>query len=484
MLKKMKNGDLVLSKEEISALDRRAIDGGIPSLTLMRNAAAAVYRRILSLGVDLSAPVVVCGSGNNGGDGYALALLMEEAGIPVAALESAKPKSHDCAYYASRCTCPRVDEAALDGATLIVDAMYGFSFRGSLPASDAALARRINASRAFVLAIDLPSGTEADGDYCDDCVAADATCTFTAEKPATASYSALSHCGQVFVEDIGIPASAGVPEESPVRLIRSVEGMIREREENSHKGTFGTLAVLAGSADMPGAAYLCLSGALHAGVGLVKFASDDTALSVIKNRLSEPVFLSGGAEAIAQTSKTALLVGCGLGRGFDASLSALLRGADVPTVIDADGINFLASHIDVLKEMQAPAALTPHPMELSRLTGCGVEEINRNRVHTARAFTAEYGCYLLLKGSRTVIAAPDGRVRITVSGCSALAKGGSGDVLAGVVGALAAQGYDLFDALTVGAFLHGRAGEQLAVRFGAHGALPSQLPEEIGRLLG
>ena len=165
-------------------------------------------------------------------------------------------------------------------------------------------------------------------------------------------------------------------------------------------------------------------------------------------------------------------------------IEALLRGADVPTVIDADGINFLASHIDVLKEMQAPAALTPHPMELSRLTGCGVEEINRNRVHTARAFTAEYGCYLLLKGSRTVIAAPDGRVRITVSGCSALAKGGSGDVLAGVVGALAAQGYDLFDALTVGAFLHGRAGEQLAVRFGAHGALPSQLPEEIGRLLG
>lgn len=155
---------------------------------------------------------------------------------------------------------------------------------------------------------------------------------------------------------------------------------------------------------MPGAAYLCLSGALHAGVGLVKFASDDTALSVIKNRLSEPVFLSGGAEAIAQTSKTALLVGCGLGRGLTRRSARCCAGADVPTVIDADGINFLASHIDVLKEMQAPAALTPHPMELSRLTGCGVEEINRNRVHTARAFTAEYGCYLLLKGSRTVIA--------------------------------------------------------------------------------
>ena len=480
----MKDRELVLSKEEISALDRRAIDGGIPSLTLMRNAAAAVYRRIQTLGVDLAAPVVVCGGGNNGGDGYALAILMEDSGVPVAVLESAKPKSRDCIYYASRCDSPRVDESALDSATLIVDAMYGFSFRGSLSPHDAALTRRINASRAFVLAIDLPSGTEADGDYCDDCVTADATCTFTAEKPATASYSALSHCGQVFVEDIGIPASAGVPEESPVRLIRSVDGMIRDREENSHKGTFGTLAILAGSADMPGAAYLCATGALHAGVGLVKLASDASALGVLKNRLSEPVFLSGGAEAAAQTSKTALLVGCGLGRGFDASLGALLRGSDVPTVIDADGINFLASHIDVLKEMQAPAALTPHPMELSRLTGCGVEEINRNRVRTARAFAAEHGCFLLLKGSRTVIAAPDGRVRITVSGCSALAKGGSGDVLAGVVGALAAQGYDLFDALTVGAFLHGRAGERRAARFGAHGALPSQLPEEIGRLLG
>lgn len=216
----MKDRELVLSKEEISALDRRAIDGGIPSLTLMRNAAAAVYRRIQTLGVDLAAPVVVCGGGNNGGDGYALAILMEDSGVPVAVLESAKPKSRDCIYYASRCGSPRVDESALDSATLIVDAMYGFSFRGSLSPHDAALTRRINASRAFVLAIDLPSGTEADGDYCDDCVTADATCTFTAEKPATASYSALSHCGQVFVEDIGIPASAGVPEESPVRLIR------------------------------------------------------------------------------------------------------------------------------------------------------------------------------------------------------------------------------------------------------------------------
>lgn len=133
----MKDRELVLSKEEISALDRRAIDGGIPSLTLMRNAAAAVYRRIQTLGVDLAAPVVVCGGGNNGGDGYALAILMEDSGVPVAVLESAKPKSRDCIYYASRCGSPRVDESALDSATLIVDAMYGFSFRGSLSPHDA-----------------------------------------------------------------------------------------------------------------------------------------------------------------------------------------------------------------------------------------------------------------------------------------------------------------------------------------------------------
>ena len=226
-----------------------------------------------------------------------------------------------------------------------------------------------------MLAIDLPSGTEADGDYCDDCVTADATCTFTAEKPATASYSALSHCGQVFVEDIGIPASAGVPEESPVRLIRSVDGMIRDREENSHKGTFGTLAILAGSADMPGAALSLRDRRPARRCRAGQVASDASALGVLKNRLSEPVFLSGGAEAAAQTSKTALLVGCGLGRGFDASLGgAASRVGRAYRHRRRRHKNFLASHIDVLKEMQAPAALTPHPMELSRLTGCGVEE--------------------------------------------------------------------------------------------------------------
>ena len=479
----MKDRELVLSKEEISALDRRAIDGGIPSLTLMRNAAAAVYRRIQTLGVDLAAPVVVCGGGNNGGDGYALAILMEDSGVPVAVLESAKPKSRDCIYYASRCDSPRVDESALDSATLIVDAMYGFSFRGSLSPHDAALTRRINASRAFVLAIDLPSGTEADGDYCDDCVTADATCTFTAEKPATASYSALSHCGQVFVEDIGIPVSAGVPEESPVRLIRSVDGMIRDREENSHKGTFGTLAILAGSADMPGAAYLCATGALHAGVGLVKLASDASALGVLKNRLSEPVFLSGGAEAAAQTSKTALLVGCGLGRGFDASLGALLRGSDVPTVIDADGINNLAMDISIVADAKCPVILTPHFGEMAKICRTSVSEIQKAPLLCAQELAAQLKATIVLKGAHTIISSPDGSTFINQTGNPGLAKAGSGDVLTGILASLISQGMPPFEAAVCAVYLHGAAADRCIERMSEYFMQPDDILIDLGRLL-
>ena len=165
-------------------------------------------------------------------------------------------------------------------------------------------------------------------------------------------------------------------------------------------------------------------------------------------------------------------------------LADLLTASEVPAVIDADGINFLAAHINVLKEMRCPAALTPHPGEMARLTGTDVREVERNRIRTAGDFAQKYGCYLLLKGSRTVIAAPDGRIRINTTGNSALSKGGSGDVLAGVAASLAAQGYDLFDALTVAAYVHGKAGERLSALYGAHGARASRLPEEIGRLLG
>ena len=480
----MTNSEYVLSKEEISGLDRRTIESGIPSRTLMRNAAYAVYRRILALGADMSRTVIVCGGGNNGGDGYALALLMEESGIPVSVLESSAPKSDDCVYYSSLLRSARADISALASATLIVDAMYGFSFRGSLLGRDAEIAAAVNSSEAFVLAVDLPSGVSADGDFCEGCVCADATCTFTAEKYATASYPSKAKCGRVFVEDIGVPSSMLEKLSPGALLVRSADGMIKPRSDTGHKGSFGTLAVLAGCADMPGAAALCAAGALCSGVGLVKIASEEKVLDILKIKLDEPVYLRASVDAITESGASALLVGCGIGRGYDGMLADLLTASEVPSVIDADGINFLAAHINVLKEMRCPAALTPHPGEMARLTGTDVREVERNRIRTAGDFAQKYGCYLLLKGSRTVIAAPDGRIRINTTGNSALSKGGSGDVLAGVAASLAAQGYDLFDALTVAAYVHGKAGERLSALYGAHGARASRLSEEIGRLLG
>ena len=212
--------------------------------------------------------------------------------------------------------------------------------------------------------------------------------------------------------------------------------------------------------------------------------SDSETLGVLKNRLSEPVFvpfLSGKPSR----RYTALLVGCGIGRVYDNVLGDILREQQrITTIIDADGINYIASHINVLTEMQGDIILTPHPGEMARLTGRTVDYVNANREECARSFAMEFRCVLVLKGNRTVIASPTGQVSICPVGCSALAKGGSGDVLAGVIASLAAQGVSPYQAACVGVYAHALAGDRLAAVWGERGVLPHDLPREIGRILG
>lgn len=254
------------------------------------------------------------------------------------------------------------------------------------------------------------------------------------------------------------------------------------RASDSHKGSFGTLCMLCGCEDMPGAAFFAASGALRSGVGLVRIAADSTVRRVLQARLAEPVWLL--PSSLPDTRSDAFLCGCGLGRTRDTFLKTLLPKIRVPAVYDADCINFFAMHKDVMSRLVGEFILTPHEMEFSRLTGLSVEQIRRDRPAHASAFAKAHGCILVLKGHRTVVASPDGRVAVNTSGTHALAKGGSGDVLAGVISSLAAQGHALFDAACIGVYAHGLAGEQLAPRFGARGVLPSDLPLEIGRILG
>lgn len=261
--------------------------------------------------------------------------------------------------------------------------------------------------------------------------------------------------------------------------------LIKKRPEDSHKGLFGTLISLTGSRKMTGAAYLSSMGALRSGVGLLKLAADEYTQTVLKSCLFEAVYIF--PQEILKHTASAYLIGCGLGREYDGVLSSLLPSLEKKTVIDADGINYLSANINVLKNMRLSAyekILTPHPAEMGRLIGKDTAFVQAAREKIAADFAVKYGCVLVLKGKNTVVALPDGSVTVNTSGNSGLAKGGSGDVLAGVIASLCAQGYSCADAAVLGVYLHGLAADRLLEKHGAHGLLPRDLPAEIGVLLG
>jgi len=261
----------------------------------------------------------------------------------------------------------------------------------------------------------------------------------------------------------------------------SVLRSLLPRPDDSHKGTFGTLTMLCGSAMMPGAARLAASAALRSGAGLVRLAVPASVRPALQACLAEPVWLE--PEACADGKSTAFLAGCGLGRSSDALLRSLIPRIACPAVYDADAIRFLASDLPLLRSIGAPFVLTPHPAEFSALTGRSVAEIQSSRVPSASAFAKEYRCVLVLKGHGTVVALPDGETFVNTTGSASLAKGGSGDVLAGLIASLLAQGHSCGDAAKIGVYAHGLAGDRLEKTFGPRGVLPSDLPAEIGRIL-
>ncbi len=266
------------------------------------------------------------------------------------------------------------------------------------------------------------------------------------------------------------------------RIDASVLKTLLPRPSESHKGTFGTLCMFCGSEKMPGAAFLSAFGALRSGVGLLKLAASPSVSAVLQTRLAEPVWVS--PQEIENVQANAFLCGCGLSRAYDDLLEYLLPQIRIPAVYDADCINFLSLHKDVANRLQNEYILTPHPAEFHRLCGKSIAEIQQNRIGLAAEYAHLHRCVLVLKGHETVVASPSGEVAVNTSGNSALAKGGSGDVLAGVIASLVAQGHSCFDAACIGVYVHGKAGELLSETYGEHGALPSDLPVMIGKLLG
>lgn len=503
----------VLNAKGMRLLEAAAVEEGLDYLRLMENAGSAAARQIRALGgLAGRRAVILCGKGNNGGDGFVVArkLLDEQCDVTVVLL-CGQPQTPQSREMLSRLdgtgvsilnleTEPYIVSSAVKEAQLFVDAVYGIGFHGEIPDYLRGLFRLVNAAGVKTIAIDVPSGMDADSGLCDpDTLRADVTVTFTAMKPGLLTARASSLCGQIEVVSIGIDPRLLDQFTSEQTIIDwdMVASCFPPRAADSHKGTYGTVLSLCGSYGMAGAAILAARAALRCGAGLVNAALPRSIYPIAAGALPEAVFLPLPETENGQVSLDALpplrarlekadafLIGCGLGADREtASVTAeLLGAADCPIVLDADGINCAAQHIDIRKTIHAPLVLTPHPGEMARLLGCSIPEVQENRLEAARRFAEETGTVVVLKGHRTVIAAPGQSLLVNTTGNPGMATGGSGDVLAGMIASFLAQGMEPFRAAMCAVHLHGLAGDRAAARLSQHAMLPSDLLDELGGL--
>ena len=482
----------VYSSADVRDMDQAAIAGGISGLTLMDNAAGALYDTLVRAlhGIEGRRVVLFCGAGNNGGDGFALGARILEGGGQAAAVfvGDESRMTGDCRTMRERFTALEgeirpFDSGCLRGADAAVDAMYGTGFRGKLNGDCAEAARLINDFSGFRLAADLPSGIYSDyGGMCEGAVTVDATVTFSFPKPSCLLLPAAANCGRLIVADIGIPAHI-VQRYTPTFVMCSEQclELLPRRDRCAHKGHFGHALIVAGSARYTGAAYLATQAAVISGAGRVTAAVPAAIHGIMATKLTEamPHLLPDNAYlgkaslydimALCDNA-SAVLIGPGLGR--EESTGALVRDLasmiTMPVVFDADGINALAGHIDILSHMLKTAVLTPHDGEFARVFGTLPPGGARARMLAASDAAKQSGCVVLLKGHRTIIAAPDGRCAINPTGNPGMASGGTGDVLAGLTVSFMAQGLEPFDAACTAAWLHGAAGDDCARDIGEY----------------
>ena len=482
---------------------------GIPTRVLMERAgegvAAAIAKRQGPCAV-----LIFCGGGNNGGDGYAAALALGKRGFSPLAVDvfgkgqKSEAGKHFLAAYTALYGAPlSLSEGLAAKGDILVDALFGTGFSGVLPREVKAIVARFQESDAYKVAVDIPLGVNGENGCLDwTYIPVDMTVSLCFVKQGLLSYPAKEAVGELVNCDLGLDGKALQEVFSLSETVEkeSLAALLPPRAANSHKGSFGRVLGIVGSARYPGAALLAAEGALRAGCGLFTLASEgkvtDAALlrtpEILTLPLSPLSSLSESESAAVLTSAEgadAVLVGCGCGKseGLCRLLLDLMGKRGAPLVIDADGLNALAEAREAAEEAflfaRRPLVLTPHPLELARLTGLTVKVIQENRLSVAKDFAARWRLTLVLKGAATVVASPEGEVSVSTVGSSALAKGGSGDVLAGVTAGLLAQGATPYDAARAAVFLHGRAADTLAARLSAYGVLPSDLPREIAGLI-
>ncbi len=514
----------LVTAEEMRAMDRNTIESfGVPGRVLMENAGRGATRAMLKYFPDIRDKHVgvVAGRGNNGGDGFVIARYLFQRGVRVkvfllaerSAVKGDAAANLDLLYKLNAPVIEIPDASAMSSQKIAlmhqqvwVDAILGTGLNSEVKGYFREVIAFLNGSGKPVFSVDIPSGLNSDtGQPMGECIRATATATFAYAKTGHCIYPGAELTGKLTVVDIGIPPYVADKEEPRQYLMtqKDMRRLLTRRSPDAHKGSAGSLLVVAGSTGKSGAAAMTALAAMRTGAGLVTAAVPETIHASLETLLTEAMTFPlpdegqgtlgmAAFDAVMEQldKKQCLALGPGMGHtgGARSLTAAIVKESRTPVVVDADGLNCLAGQTDMLKSVEIPVVLTPHPGEMSRLTGLSVADIQKNRIACSREFAQETGTHVVLKGAATVIAHPDGTVYINQTGNPGMASGGMGDILTGIIAGLVTQGYPCEIAARLGVYIHGAAADMLSKETGPVGYLAGDLIEAIpqtqARLIG
>lgn len=489
----------IVNSEEMKFCDSSTISHfGVPSIVLMERAALCVVSQIPQEITKGGSILIACGNGNNGADGLAAARLLYQKGCDVAVAKISDSRA--CTKenqmqldiinnYQIRVVDSIPEQDAYD---CIIDALFGVGLSRPPEGIYAQWIDALNQKSGYKVAVDIPSGISADtGQVYPSSFRADLTVTFAYYKIGQIVYPGCEKCGKVVVQEIGITDESWLSRRPSCFMLDEADlQCLPRRPKRSNKGTFGRVLVIAGSTNMAGAALFCAKAAYRTGCGLVKIYTPADNRVILQNALPEAILSEYDCDDEKTNLQKAIqwadVIAIGPGMGTDQKacriLAQTLQEADVPLVLDADALNMIAAQPQLLERASSQWILTPHLGEMARLTGKQIPEIQDTVFDTAKEFAERHRLTVVLKDAVTVTAAP-AAVYLNTSGCSAMAKGGSGDVLTGMIAALLAQGMQPEQAAAMGVYIHGRSGEAAAQQKGEYSVLAADLIDAIGNIM-
>jgi len=492
----------LVNSREMKTYDANTIEKlHMPGMVLMERAALSFVEELEKLSADLSKVLVVCGTGNNGGDGLAIARLLKQAGHEVDALlvgnrEKASGQNLcqqqilEAHRYEVFTELPEKNDY-----TAVIDAVFGVGLSRDVEGEYKTLLTKMNGLSGEKYAVDIASGVSADnGAVLGTAFRADVTITFAYGKVGMYLFPGNEYSGKVIVTDIGIPEQSWFGVKPRTAALEETDlARLPERKSHSNKGTYGKLLVIAGSVNMAGAACLCGKAAYAAGCGLVRIMTPEENRIIIQSALPEAVLntyskerpdMAQLAEALKWADAVVLGPGIGTSEAAEKLVKEVLAQAAVPVLLDADALNLVSKDCSLLLHSNAGLIITPHLGEMSRLTGNSISEMQTHLIEVAEDFARQYNVICVLKDEHTVTAVPKGQTYLNLSGNHGMATAGSGDVLSGVIGSLSAQGMSPEEAAPLGVFLHGRAGDAIREKTGCRGMMASDLTEGIRLVTG